>query len=464
MLNIDVMVAEIGSTTTVVNAFSDLGTSHPKFIGQGIAPTTVLQGDVTLGLECAVKNLEQNLKTGVKWNRMMASSSAAGGLKMTVHGLVYDMTAKAAKEAALGAGAVLHMVTAGQLFPSDLKKMLEIKPNIILLAGGVDYGEKATVISNAEKIAGLDIDTPVIYAGNVAAREEIREIFKGKNKVFFVDNVYPRIDELNIEPTRKVIHEVFEEHIVIAPGMDKIRTMVDGPIIPTPGAVMNAAKLLKEKIGDLMVLDVGGATTDVHSVTEDSDEIAKILVAPEPEAKRTVEGDLGVFVNRYHVLENVSVEEAGKALNIDIREAIKKQPPIPKTPEEIKLAEYLAETACIIAVNRHAGEIKYLYGPTGRYSIAHGKDLSRVKWIIGTGGALTRLPHGREILQKLRQDKKGKKLLPTFDAEILIDNDYIMASAGVLAKEFPQEAIYLLENSLGLTLKILSFNSSFGLR
>lgn len=460
MLNIDVIVAEIGSTTTVVNAFCDLGTSRPKFIGQGIAPTTVLQGDVTIGLECAVKDLEQNLKTGVKWDRMMATSSAAGGLKMTVHGLVYDMTAKAAKEAALGAGAVLHMVTAGPLSPLDLKKILEIKPNIILLAGGVDYGEKATAISNAEKIAGLDIDTPVIYAGNVAAREEIQEIFKGKKKVFFVDNVYPRIDELNIEPTRKVIHEVFEEHIVIAPGMEKIRTMIDGPIIPTPGAVMNAARLLKERIGDLMVLDVGGATTDVHSVTEGSEEISKILVAPEPEAKRTVEGDLGVFVNRYHVLENVSIEEAGKALNIDVREAIKKQPPIPKTPEEIKLAEYLAEMACIIAVNRHAGEIKYLYGPTGRYSIAQGKDLSRVKWIIGTGGALTRLPHGKEILQKLRQDKKGKKLLPTSDAEILIDHDYIMASAGVLAKEFPQEAVDLLEKSLRLQLDRQSFCQS----
>jgi len=450
MLNIDVIVAEIGSTTTVVNAFCSLGTSRPRFIGQGIAPTTVLQGDVTIGLEGAVKNLEQNLKTGVKWNRMMASSSAAGGLKMTVHGLVYDMTAKAAKEAALGAGAVLHMVTAGPISPFDQKKILAIKPNIILLAGGVDYGEKATAIFNAAKIAGMGIGTPVIYAGNVVAGDEIREIFQGKNRVFFVDNVYPRIDELNIEPTRKVIQEVFEEHIVIAPGMEKIRTMVDGPIIPTPGAVMNASRLLKEEIGDLMVLDVGGATTDVHSVSEGSDEIAKIMVTPEPEAKRTVEGDLGVFVNRYHVLENVSIEEARRVLNIDVLEALEKQPPIPKKPEEIELAEYLAEMASIIAVNRHAGEITYLYGPTGRYSIARGKDLTRVKWIIGTGGALTRLPHGREILQKLRQDKKGKKLLPTGDAQILVDHDYVMASVGVLAKEFPQEAVDLLEKSLRL--------------
>ncbi|MDI3535487.1 MAG: hypothetical protein PWQ82_1852 [Thermosediminibacterales bacterium] len=448
MLNIDVIVAEIGSTTTVVNAFCGLGTSRPKFIGQGIAPTTVLQGDVTIGLECAVKNLEQNLKTSVKWNRMMASSSAAGGLKMTVHGLVYDMTAKAAKEAALGAGAVLHMVTAGPLSPLDLKKILEIKPNIILLAGGVDYGEKATAISNAAKIAELGIDTPVIYAGNVAARDEIREIFQGKNRVFFVDNVYPRIDELNIEPTRKVIHEVFEEHIVIAPGMEKIRTMVDGPIIPTPGAVMKAARLLKEKIGDLIVLDVGGATTDVHSVTEGSDEIAKILVAPEPEAKRTVEGDLGVFINRSHVIDLVGYEKSTEILGFDTKEAIKRQPPIPKSLEEIKLAEYLTQIACKTAVERHVGEIKYLFGPTGKYSIAIGKDLTQVKWIIGTGGALTRLPNGRKILQSLRQDKKGKKLFPTQNAKVLIDNYYIMASLGVLSGEYPSETLALLKQTL----------------
>ncbi len=336
MLDVDVIVAEIGSTTTVVNAFCELGTSHPKFIGQAIAPTTVLQGDVTIGLECAIRNLEQKLKTDIKWNRMMATSSAAGGLKMTVHGLVYDMTAKAAKEAALGAGAVLKMLTAGRLSLFDLKKILQIQPNIILLAGGVDYGEKATVIHNAEKIAELGINTPIIYAGNIAARDEIKEIFGGKNRIFFVDNVYPRIDELVVEPARKVIQDVFEDHIIIAPGMEKIRTMVDGPIIPTPGAVMNAAKLLKDEIGDLIVIDVGGATTDVHSVTEDSDEIAKILVAPEPEAKRTVEGDLGIFVNCHHVLKNVNIEKANKALNIDVLEAIKKQPSIPKTPEEVK--------------------------------------------------------------------------------------------------------------------------------
>ena len=112
MRTIDVLIAEIGSTTTVVNAFNNVN-KDPVFLGQGLAPTTVSDGDVTIGLKDAVKDLESNLGETISWNSMLATSSAAGGLKMTVHGLVYDMTVKAAKEAALGAGAVLHMVTAG---------------------------------------------------------------------------------------------------------------------------------------------------------------------------------------------------------------------------------------------------------------------------------------------------------------------------------------------------------------
>ncbi|NLC63888.1 MAG: DNA mismatch repair protein MutL, partial [Thermoanaerobacterales bacterium] len=131
MKKVDVLVAEIGSTTTVVNAFYDFGSKQPKLLGQGIAATTVLDGDVTIGLENAVKDLEKKIKSTLKWDKIMASSSAAGGLKMTVHGLVYDMTAKAAKEAALGAGAVLHFVTAGILSDEDINQILKIMPNII---------------------------------------------------------------------------------------------------------------------------------------------------------------------------------------------------------------------------------------------------------------------------------------------------------------------------------------------
>lgn len=195
---------------------------------------------------------------------------------MTVHGLVFDMTARAAKEAALGAGAIIHQVTAGRLRRSDLKENTGNKTKYHPIAGGVDYGERDTAIYNAELISELGLDIPIIYAGNIENKEEIKLIFEEAHKstrLYVVDNVYPKIDELNVEPTSKVIQDAFEDHTSHAPGMEHVRDMVNGPIIPTPGAVMECAKLLYEYIGDLIVLDVGGATTDLHSVTKGSEEI-----------------------------------------------------------------------------------------------------------------------------------------------------------------------------------------------
>lgn len=449
-MKIDVLVAEIGSTTTVVNAFLGIHTENPVFIGQGQSPTTVLDGDVTIGLKGALDDLKKNINIDeIEYDDFLASSSAAGGLKMTVHGLVYDMTAKAAKEAALGAGAIIHLVTAGRLRRSDIKKIQDIKPNIILIAGGLDFGERDTALYNAEEIAALKLGIPVIYAGNIENHEDIKEIFKDYNsKLYIVDNVYPKVDMLNVEPCRKVIQGAFEEHIVHAPGMTKVRSMVNGPIIPTPGAVMEAAKLLKEDIGDLLVIDVGGATTDVHSVTKDSDEIARILLSPEPEAKRTVEGDLGVYVNMKNVLSRIGEEKLQSELGFDIKPIIENYKPIPKTHEEIRFVEKLTLEAVLTAVKRHAGTVRRLYGESGRKSVAEGKDLTQVKYIIGTGGALTRLPGRVDIMKKIAESGKGTELFPTKEAKILVDNHYIMASLGVLSKKYPQAALKLLKASL----------------
>lgn len=452
-MKINILVAEIGSTTTVINAFNQINSPCPKFLGQGQAPTSVLEGDVNIGLRKAIEDLANNLKVDkVDYDELIATSSAAGGLRMTVHGLVYDMTVKAAKEAALGAGANIKLVTAGRLRKSDLKKIREIKPNIILIAGGVDYGERDTALYNAELISEMDLEIPVIYAGNIENHEEVRELFEDrKSELYIVENVYPKIDQLNIEPTRKVIQQVFEKHIIHAPGMQKVRELVNGPIMPTPGAVMEAAKLLYNEIGDLMVLDVGGATTDVHSVTEGSEEINRILINPEPFAKRTVEGDLGVYVSMQNVVNIVGKEKLADKLNIaldKLEDIIENHSPIPKSEMDIRFTEVLTYYAVINAVKRHAGSLRYIYGPGGKKTIAEGKDLTGVKYIIGTGGALTRLPNRVSIMEQIPLNNKGNELLPTKEAKVLIDNYYIMASLGVMSKKYPEAALKLLKESL----------------
>lgn len=460
-MRVDVLVAEIGSTTTVVNAFKDLDSDDPVFWGQGQAPTSVLDGDVRIGLQGAIDDLCR--KKGIEkleYDQMLATSSAAGGLKMTVHGLVYDMTAKAAKEAALGAGGIIHDITVGRLRRSDLARIKEINPNLILIAGGVDYGERDTAIYNAEMIRSLGLKTPVVYAGNVENQDEMKLIFDEESGqyLYLVENVYPKIDTLNVEPCRKVIQDAFEDHITHAPGMEHVRDMVNGPIIPTPGAVMECTKLLYDCIGDVMTIDVGGATTDVHAVTEDSDAVARILTAPEPKAKRTVEGDLGVYVNRKKVIESIGEEklreECENTLHIDLDKTLESYVAIPKTEDEFKLVERLTKEATLRAVERHAGQIRYVYGPSGRQTLAEGKDLTQVKYIVGTGGALTRLPHRVEIMEMIPKDNEtGMKLYPSDAVKVLVDKDYIMASLGVLSKTHRQGAIKILGKSLGMELK-----------
>lgn len=439
MAAVDILAAEIGSTTTMINAFNL--SPEPEHLGQGLARTTVEEGDVMLGVENALADLQENLGwDNLEHDEFIATSSAAGGLKMTVHGLVRDMTVRAAEEAALGAGAVIRQITAGNLKEKHLEKIREISPNIILLAGGVDNGEEDIILHNARKLAGLELEVPVIYAGNSAIRDEVAEILReGNMEVLITENVYPDIDRLNVEPTRELIHDVFARHIVRAPGMEKIREWITMEMMPTPGAVMEAARLLKEKIGNLVVFDVGGATTDVHSVCRESGRVGEMLVSPEPEAKRTVEGDLGVYRNAGRVAEMM-----GEAIAEEYELL-----PLPEDEEQRELVHRLAREAASTALERHAGQFRDYYTSGGRQTVAEGKDLTAVNWLIGTGGALTRLEGGREILASLRSEH-SRQLLPPPEAEVLIDNDYIMASCGLMSKKYPEEALKLLLWSLDL--------------
>ena len=453
-MNIDVLVAEIGSTTTLVNAFTGINTDEPRFIGQGQAPTSVLEGDVRIGLEGAVEDLKNRLGLDkIEYGEMLATSSAAGGLRMCVHGLVYDMTVKAAQAAALGAGAIVTMATAGKMSEYDIEDLVASRPNLILLAGGTDYGERETALYNAARIAETRLKAPVIYAGNVQNQRAVMDIFKKAGVSCTVtENVYPKLDKLNIEPARKIIHKVFEEHIIKAPGMEHIRDMVTGSIMPTPGAVMEAVQLIYNEIGDVVAVDIGGATTDVHSVTGGSEEIGILMTSPEPFAKRTVEGDLGLYVNAKNLIERIGESALQNELGIDMEAVMANYLPIPKTEGQFKLTERLCREAGLVALERHAGALRYIYTPSGRKTVAEGKDLTAVKTIIGTGGALTRLPHREQLLRALADcNATGMMLYPKpSKIRLLFDDDYIMASLGVMSKHYPEAALKLMKRSLNI--------------
>ena len=450
-LHVDALVAEIGSTTTLVSAFDGLEKA-PVFVGQGMAPTSVLQGDVTLGLQAAVADLKTKLGVeDLRWRSMLAASSAAGGLSMSVHGLVYDMTARAAQMAALGAGAVVRQVTAGKMGRYEQEALKKLNPNLILLAGGTDHGDRETAVYNAWQIASLHLNIPTLFAGNVAAAEEVADIFAREGQpLTVIENVYPRLDQLNIEPARRKIQDLFEIHIVKAPGMSRIREMVGGSILPTPGAVMEALRLLHPVLGDLLAVDIGGATTDVHSAAAGNEEIARIQTQPEPFFKRTVEGDLGTFVNAGSLASQIGFQQINRELGQDSAEMLNNWPPIPKTAEEQRLAAILAREAGSLAIKRHAGKIRQVYLPEGRRRFAEGKDLSEAATLIATGGALTRLDLRHQVLRALRDlNGAGQMLYPAPGSlQVLTDIHYLMAALGTLSRVHPEAALQLLSQCL----------------
>ncbi len=441
-MKIDVLVAEIGSTTTIMNAFN-LFNGPLKFLGRGVSRTTV-ESDVTIGMNLAIEDLKKNLEVDeLNYQEMFATSSAAGGLKITVHGLVYEMTAKAAKQAALNAGANVHLITANLIEDEHVSLIKAIKPNIIIIAGGTNYGEKDVAFQNLLKVKDLNI--PMIYSGNIANIERIKNL--RIKDLTIVDNVYPRVDDFNIMPLRMAIYDLFEKNIIHAKGMHKIASLVKGRIIPTPGAVMDTTILLNEISKNVMTIDVGGATTDIHSVCEPKTIYQKYHDG-EPDGKRTVEGDLGVYLNRLLVYHQANKQYFIKNLKItedEILDLLKNEPFIPLSKKGKELIDLLTETCVKVALDRHIGDLRRVYTTNGMKVIPDGKDTTQVKNIYLTGGAC--LNHlDIEISIKNYLDDATTKLVPSKNVNIHKDEDYIFASLGVLSLTYKAEVKTYLEN------------------
>lgn len=428
---IDILTIEVGSTITKANGFLLSPAGGLEHIAQGFSKTSINSGDVGIGVSEAIAELENSYGRSVSTAERFVNSSAAGGLKMTVHGLTHSMTARAAQEASLGAGAIIKKLTAGALDDYDLEDIKEIKPNIILLAGGVDYGEKTIVLKNAEKLASLGINAPIIYAGNAVLQKHIKSIFNG-SELLIAENVFPDVDVLNVEPLRKLIHNVFSKHIVHAPGMAKFDGMSRWGILPTPGAVLKGAELFAEAMGDCLVFDVGGATTDVHSVSDGSPEYSAKAIDPEPRAKRSVEGDLGVFVNAANIVQLCGDPEwEARMADLDA---------MPHTERQKELTRWLCSRAVDIGAKRHAGKLIDMYTPTGKKQLVKGKDLSAIKWIIATGGALTHIEGASDSLKAICTGP-GKYLLPPPEAKILVDRHYLFSALGTIAQAYPDKVL-----------------------
>ncbi len=459
---------DIGSTFTKVTA---VDCDEEKLLGRSAAPTTI-NSDVNEGIKQAITQLEQQIGIiTAQADIKLACSSAAGGLKMVAIGLVPELTARAAQWAALGAGAKVLQTFAFKLSKQEIEKINALDVDIILLCGGTDGGNSATILHNAHMLARSPLKVPIIIAGNKAVQDEISGILQEAGKdIFITDNVMPQLEELHIEPARQTIRTVFLKQIINAKGLETAQRLVDGVVMPTPSAVMCAAQLLahgdgkNNGWGELLVLDVGGATTDVYSMAAgapiSSGVVLKGLV--EPWEKRTVEGDLGMRYSAGSLVAAVGktyLLSLGKELNPtlsfsgdeleDFIISLEEEPEkICTSEKEIFFETIIGRAAVTTAMNRHAGRLKQVFTPHGEVFLQQGKDLSRVKKIIGTGGILVHHQSPQILLTGAIRLPGEKTILSPLAGEFYLDKQYILPVAGLLANEMPKTAFNLLQRYL----------------
>lgn len=453
------LLVDFGSTYTKVRAVS---LEDARVVATAQGPSTVTQ-DVTVGLQAALDRLHARLGEAPRYRWRLAASSAAGGLRMVTVGLVRELTAEAARRAALGAGAKLVGSYAGRLTRADLQAIAALAPDVLLLCGGTDGGNRDTIVHNAGLLARAGLSCPVVVAGNREAADEVIDLLPG---AVLADNVMPELNVLRIEAARAAIRDVFMQRIVHAKGIDRARSMLDDVLMPTPAAVLEAAQLLArgpggegdpDGLGPLLVVDPGGATTDVHSIGDGEPTTAGAvqLGLPEPWAKRTVEGDLGMRHNARSIVEAVGeaafCAEAGLspaqlagllgAVEADVER-------LPDSAQEQAFDLALGRCAIRLAVRRHAGTRETAYTAHGPVQVQRGKDLGAFATVIGTGGVLVAAAQPGALLSAMLADPQRPQELCPVAPRFLIDHDYVLYAAGLLASVEPRAAFGLARSSL----------------
>ena len=446
------LLIDFGSTYTKLRA---VDIAQRRMLGGGQGPSTVTT-DITIGMRAALADLERRLGSLPRFTYRLASSSAAGGLRMVTIGLVRELTAEAARRAALGAGAKLVGAYAYELTAGDMAEIRALAPDILLLAGGTDGGNSKVVLHNARRIGESDLACPIVYAGNRAAADEARALLSGKT-VIVTANVMPEFNVLETDPARVAIRQVFIDRIVHAKGIDRAAADLDAVLMPTPAAVLEGARLVADGVeghpglGTLLVVDPGGATTDLHSVAAGGPSAGVVPQGlPEPRVKRTVEGDLGMRHNAAAIVEaaglgpiaadaRMTERRVHELLALIAQDAER----LPASEEEFAFDAALARAAVRLAVGRHCGSVETVHTVTGAVTVQHGKDLSSVAAVIGTGGAIVSSRDPRAILTSALADPAAPFSLRPKAPRLLLDTHYLLYACGLLATVEPQAALEL---------------------
>ncbi|HEY5937263.1 MAG TPA: glutamate mutase L [Kofleriaceae bacterium] len=467
------IATDCGSTTTKAILIEKKGGEY-RLACRGEAPTTVEAPveDVTRGVLNAVREIEE--LAGRKFlqddailrpqqgeagtDLYISTSSAGGGLQMMVAGVVKKMTAESAARAALGAGAIVMDTLASndrRLPHEKIERIRQLRPDMILLAGGTDGGTRKHVVALAELLRaaqprprlGQTFDLPVIFAGNHAVAAEIRELLGGQVALQVVDNVRPSLDREHLGPARDAIHELFLEHVMQqAPGYAKLMTWTDVPIMPTPGAMGLMIQTLAERTGKNVVgVDIGGATTDVFSVFDGI-------------FNRTVSANLGMSYSVSNVLAEAGIANIQRWVPFDLEASelrdrignkMIRPTTIPQTLDELKIEQAIAREALRLSFIQHAQFAVKLRGRQREASIGAAfaqdesetlVDMMRLDLLVGSGGVLSHAP------------RRAQAMMMMIDAfavcgvtELAVDSIFMMPHLGVLSTIHPAAALEVFE-------------------
>lgn len=411
---------------------------------------TTIDTDVLDGYDACLTSLTaQDLRAADA--EVLACSSAGGGLRIAVIGNEELVTAEAGRRVALSSGGKVVAVVAaggtGRVPERDLMTVLEhttAPPDLVLLTGGTDGGNAEVLLSAARALVAAGWRGPVVVAGNADAAAEVSAIL-GRVPHALADNVVPQIGVLRPESARAAIREAFLSHVIGGKGLSSrddgraFHAMVRGA---TPDLVLSGVEVLAAEIGDVVVVDVGGATTDVHSVVELDPEdagLARDVVAPTPQT-RTVEGDLGMRWSALSTVEAAELPELTPAARVRADDPSY----LPLTDADRDDDETIARAAIGLALRRHAGRSKVVVGPGGRLVERSGVDLRQVDLVVASGGVLR---HGRDgIADRVLVDSVGSEAgreggwqLPE-SPRTVVDSDYVLAAVGLLASRHPDVA------------------------
>lgn len=454
----NVLLIDFGSTYTKLTA---VDIDKQQILGTASSYTTV-ETDINDGLKKGLEILEGKIgKT--EFRECYACSSAAGGLKMVTSGLVPELTGEAARLASLGAGAKVVGVYSFELTDEDLAEIQEAKPDIFLLVGGTDGGNTECILHNAKALAKIRPAFPIVIAGNRTAAKECSRILS-ECEVYVCPNVMPKFGELKIEETQKQIREIFLNRIIQAKGLSSAAELLSDILMPTPAAVLQAVELLSKGyadesgIGELIAVDVGGATTDIYSVADGMPEHMNTVYKglPEPYAKRTVEGDIGMRYSIQGVLDTAGIDKICALSGLPEDRVLKivadlKQNPdkIPDGDNEIASLDFaLASCAVDEAVTRHAGTISESFTLLGKVLVQEGKNLTGVKNIVVTGGSLIHSERICEIAGHARYSVHKPSSLRPANADIWVDKQYILSAMGLLSSYYPATALKIMKKEL----------------